>query len=102
VSSRTVYSLTKLHLKATHCHLTAKVSHAGLLKHEPSLSGSRCEVQVIELASSIDTCAEKAASTLELPMLLSAVFRCEVGRAPCFSVDEMLARNILTKLFERK
>lgn len=32
-----VYSLTKLHLKATHCHLTAKVSHAGLLKHENSL-----------------------------------------------------------------
>ena len=32
-----VYSLAKLHLKATHCHLTAKVSHAGLLKHEPSL-----------------------------------------------------------------
>ena len=24
-----VYSLTKLHLKATQCHLTAKVSHAG-------------------------------------------------------------------------
>ena len=32
-----VYSLTKTHLKATHCHLTAKVSHAGLLKHENSL-----------------------------------------------------------------
>ena len=28
---------TKLHLKATQCHLTAKVSHAGLLKHENSL-----------------------------------------------------------------
>ena len=57
---------------------------------------------MIDLAGSIDTCAEKAASTLELPMLLSAVFRCGVGRAPRFSVDEMLARNILTKLFERK
>ena len=57
---------------------------------------------MIDLAGSIDTCAEKAASTLELPMLLSAVFRCEVGRAPCFSVDEMLACDILTKLFERK
>ena len=57
---------------------------------------------MIDLAGSIDTCAEKAASTLELPMLLSAVFRCGVGGAPRFSVDEMLACDILTKLFERK
>ena len=43
---------------------------------------------MIDLAGSIDTCAEKAASTLELPMLLSAVFRCGVGGAPRFQLTK--------------